>query len=108
MFLFLEPDVFTEDRALRVFGHISTQVPPETILFVTILTDTKLLTDRLQNPMWESMHDDEYIRLTGQPQHCCPAAFKGAQIERYSDRTLILVCDLGRTKKFCVGERCRP
>ena len=108
MFLFLNKDVFTEDRALRVFGHISRQVPRETTLFVTILTDRKLLTERLQNPRWESMHDDEYIRLTDQPQHCCPAAFKGAQIDRYSYRTLILVCDLGRAKELCVGEKCRP
>jgi hypothetical protein len=108
MLIFLDQDVFNEDRVLKVFGHISKQVPPQTTLFVTILTDRKLLRDRLQNPRWESMHDNEYSRLTDQPQNCCPAAFKGAQIERYSDMTLILVCDLGRTKKLCVGERCRP
>ena len=108
MFLFLEQAVFTEDRALRVFRQISTQVPRQTTLFVTILTDRKLLRDRIQNPRWESMHDDEYSRLTDQPQNCCPAAFKGARIERYRDRTLILVCDLGRVKELCVGERCGP
>lgn len=108
MVLFLEQDVFSEDRAITVFGHISTQVPRQTTLFVTILTDRKLLRDRLRNPRWESAHDGQYSRLTDQPQNCCPAAFKGAQIERYSDRTLILVCDLGRAKELCVGERCRP
>lgn len=108
MFLFLEQDVFTEDRAIRVFGHISTQVPRQTTLFVTILTDKKLLKDRLQNPRWESMHDDGYSRLTDQPQQCCPAAFKGAQIDRYTDRTDILVCDLGQAKKLCVGKSCGP
>ena len=108
MFVFLEPNLFTEDRALRVFRHISTQVPRQTTLFVTILTDRKGLMDRLQNPRWESMHDDEYNRLTDQPQHCCPATFKGAQIERYSDRSYILVCDAGRAKELCVGSKCGP
>lgn len=106
--LFMEQDVFTEERAVKVFGHVSATVPRQTTLFVTILTDRKLLTDRLQNPRWESMHDDKYERLTDQPQKCCPANFKGAQIERYRDLTLILLCDLGRAKELCVGEKCRP
>ena len=108
MLLFMEQDVFTEERAVKVFGHISKTVPRQTTLFVTILTDRKVVTDRLQNPRWESMHDDKYARLTDQPQNCCPATFKGAQIERYRDLTFILVCDLGRAKELCVGEKCRP
>jgi hypothetical protein len=108
MFLFLEPNEFTQDRALRVFRHISTQVPRQTTLFVTILTDRNSLSERLQNRRWESSLDDEYSRLTDQPQHCCPAAFKGAQIERYTDRSYILVCDNGKAKEICVGLRCGP
>jgi hypothetical protein len=104
----LEPNVFTEDRALRVFRHISIQVPRQTTLFVTILTDRKLLNERVKNPRGDSSLDDEYSRLTDQPQHCCPATFKGAQIERYSDRSYILVCDAGKAKELCVGEKCGP
>ena len=108
MLVFLEPNLFTADRAVRVFRHISIQVPRQTTLFVTILTDRKLLNERLQSPRWESMHDDEYSRLTDQPQRCCPDAFKGAQVERYSDWTNILVCDAGTAKELCVGSKCGP
>jgi hypothetical protein len=106
--VFLEPNLFTEDHALRVFRHISIQIPRQTTLFVTILTDRNLLNERLQNPRGESMHDSEYSRLTDQPENCCPATFKGAQIERYSEWTNVLVCETGKAKALCVGEKCGP
>lgn len=108
IFVFLEPNLFTENGTVRVFRKISTQVSSRSALVVTIPTDKKELRSRLQNRRWESVHDDEYSRLTDQLQRCGPSAFKGSQIERYHDRTEILLCDLGRGKELCVGQSWGP
>jgi hypothetical protein len=100
MFLFLEQNLFSEDRVLRIFRHIHFQVPQPTTLYVTILTDRASMRERLKKDNWESSLDDNYSRLTQQPQHCCPPAFQGAQLERYVSRSMILVCDNGKAKEI--------
>ena len=100
MFLFLEANLFSEDRVLRIFRHIHFQVPNPTTLYVTLLTDRALMVERLHNRNWESSLDDNYSRLTDQPQHCCPHSFKGAQFERYVSKSLVLVCDEGKAKEI--------
>jgi hypothetical protein len=100
MVLFLNESEFREDRVLRIFSSIDFRVPQPTTLYVTVLTDKGSVSERLQQRNWESSLDDNYSRLTEQPQHCCPASFKGAQFERYASRSLILVCDNGKSKEI--------
>ena len=100
MFILLDEKRFSEDSVLRIFRHVHSQVPRPTTVFVTLLTDRGTMSERLRKRNWESSLDDTYSRLTQQPQNCCPSVFKGAQLDRYVSKSIILMCNNGTAKEF--------
>lgn len=101
IFVYLESSLFTKDNVLSVFRHISSKIPLQTTLFVTLLTDRDLMIQRVTKYTgWTSSSDNGYTRLSANASACCLQNFKGAQFDRYPSKADFVICDNGQAQEI--------
>lgn len=101
IYIYVEPNLFTENNALAIVQDISRQIPLPTTLYITLLTERGLVVERVRKYTgWETSLDTSYTRLTGNTNSCCPPNFTGAQFDRYATRAVFVICTNGRSRQI--------